>query len=251
MDQSTKIYNFLPNIGDIVSIVIKDNKNPDYFPVNLPDFGIDGIIPYSSITKKKKIRNINKIAPVNKILPAFVESIDDVVVLSRLYIDVNSEEYKFWDEGKQASKKINSMVSYLIRNEISKEYIDENILNILLEEWDKEKNFFDFIKNNHEKLDLNENARYHLNKFMEKTNLVKKEIYNTKFMIVANDGIDNMINCIKPLVVKYNNLKITVENYPTFVINSTSDNSSIKDHEMFLEELNSIEDKKFLINLSV
>lgn len=254
--ESIKIFNNFPAEGDIVSIIITDNKQDGAFPIILPDYGVEGIIPYSNLTKKKKIKSINKVAPINKVLPAIIESVDKIIVVSRVNINKDSDEYSIWENNVNSARKIKSLVSYMTQKEISMDKVLENIVypmeliwNENMSESEEVLNFFDFIKNNYSSLELEEHMMEHLVSFMDATNYVKKLEYKTKFGIIAKDSVTDMINMITPIVKKYSNLNIVVDNFPYHIIYSNSNNSKEEDHSNFLRELDSLENKCYMIKI--
>lgn len=254
--ESIKIFNNFPKEGDIVSIIITDNKQDGSFPIILPDYELEGIIPYNSLTKKKKIKSINKVAPVNKVLPAIVESVDKIIVVSRVNIIKDSSEYSMWENNVTSVRKIKSFVSYMTQKEITVDNVLNNIIYPMeliwkdnINESEEVLNFFDFIKNNYNSLELDENLMRHLISFMDATDCVKKLEYRTKFGIIAKDSVTDMINMITPIVNKYNNLNITIENFPYHIIYSDSNNSKKEDHSNFLKELDSLENKCYMIKI--
>ena len=250
--ESIKIFNNFPEEGTIVSIIITDNKQEGSFPIVLPDYGLEGIIPYGNLTKKKKIKSINKVAPVGKVLPAIVESLDRVIVVTRLNIDKDSDEYHDWENTVSYAKKNKSFVSFMEQKKITKEQVLNNIIYPMEEKWyetEEDINFFDFIKNNFYVLPLEETMMELVKTFMDATTLVKRIEWKTKFGIIAKDSVADMIEMIRPVVNKYDMLKITVENYPYHTIYSNSDNSKEEDHANFLKELNSLENKCFMVKI--
>lgn len=244
-----KIYQEIFAPDQIVSVVITDNKEKNSLPVRIVDYDMEGYIPIDNLTKKKKIKSINKVAPMRKILPARVESLDGVVILTRLNISKDSEEYTQWENGMYASNKIRSLINYMKTNDITSDFVLENIVYPLQTDWTKEENLFDHMKNNYMRLELDDKVSTFLSKFMDKTNHVKKIEYKTKFGLVATDSVEEMINEITPIVQKYPKLSIVVDNYPYFLINSDSFNSKKEDHDNFIRDLNEIPDKKFMVKV--
>ena len=247
-----KIYRNLPQKGEYVSIIITDNREEGALPVELPDYGCTGLIPITSLTKKKKIRSIKKIAPVDKILPAIVESTDrEIIMVSRLNLNKSSPEYQEWEDQKNSSRVINSLVKYFIKKGVTEEHVLSTIVYPLVEANDTELNNFDYIKNNYESLELSEELSDLLDNYMKATKFVKKIDYTTHFGMAATESVSEMVEVIKPVVNKYNNLKIVIEDFPIFVIKSDSNNSKQSDHLDFLEELDTIENKNFQLKKNI
>tara|TARA_B100000768_G_scaffold180916_1_gene202166 strand:+ start:1955 stop:2710 length:756 start_codon:yes stop_codon:yes gene_type:complete len=247
-----KIYNKSPQIGDYVSIIITDNKTANSLPILLPDYGLVGIIPTSSLTKKRRVRSIKKFAPCGKILPAIIESTDrEIIVVSRLNLNNSSDKYKKWEDRKSSSRVINSLVQYFIQKEISEEEVLSSIIYPLLELNNTEINDFDFIKQNYKSIDLDKNLTILLHNYMKSTNFVKKIEYKTIFGLAALSSISDMVSIIKPVVEKYSNLKIILIDYPKFTIKSDSNNSKQSDHNDFLNALDLLENKNFVLKKDI
>lgn len=242
-----KIYENSPKVGQYVSIIITNNKEEDCLPIYIPDFGCEGIIPITSLTKKKKIRSINKIAPEGKLLPAIVEDVGRVVVVTRLNMNKSSEEYSHWEEQKNSSRVIKSLVEFFKQKGLDKEMILSTVIRPLVESNNTELNHFDFIKANYNSLELDDTTMSLLKSYMDSAKFVKKIDYTTKFGMVATSSVSEMVEKITPVVEKYKQLKIVIDNFPYFVIKSNSDNSNESDHSNFLDELNSLENKNFMI----
>lgn len=242
-----KIYENSPKIGQYVSIIITNNKEKNCLPIYIPDYGCEGIIPVNSLTKKKKIRSFNKIAPEGKLLPAIVEDVGSVVVVSRLNMNKSSEEYSHWEEQKNSSRVIKSLVEFFKQKEFDTEMILSTIVRPLVESNDTGLNHFDFIKANYNNLVIDNTVMNLLKHYMGSAKFVKKVDYTTKFGMVATGSVSEMVKKITPVVKKYKNLKIVVESFPYFVIKSNSNTSNESDHSNFLDELNALENKNFMI----
>ena len=186
---------------------------------------------------------------MNKVLPAKIESIGSVIILTRLNISKDTDEYTQWENSMHASNKIRSLINYMRTNEINDDFVLENIVYPLQEDWTKEENIFDHMKNNYTRLELDDNVSTLLTKFMDKTSPVRKIEFKTKFGLVAIDSVEEMVSEITPIVQKYHKLSIVVENYPYFLINSDSFNSKKEDHDNFINDLNKIPNKKFHVKL--
>ena len=241
-----KIYRKLPQIGDIVSIIITDYKQDNSLPIILPDYGCEGLIPITALTKKKKIRSIKKITKVGEILPAIVESTNrNIIMVSRLHLNKSSPEYQKWADQKRSSKVIKSLLQFFIKRGIDEDHILSTIVYPLVEANDKELNDFDYIKNNYNSLELEEELFELLDNYMRATNFVKKVDYTTRFGIAASESVSEMISIIRPIVNNYSNLKIVIEDFPICVIKSNSNNSKPSDHLNFLNDLDNIKNKNF------
>lgn len=235
---------------------LNNDIKQDYLDVILVDYGINGIIPVSLLTKKKKIKSISKVVPVNKDLPAIIDSFDiqkNIVSLSRKYIDKNTDEYQIWLNEVKSKKLIISLVKSsakkLEREEI---YFYENIINPIAKmRFDEGStlNFFDYLKNNFNKLDLPEDVKSVAEEFINMEKPVKTISYSSKIGLIAKSSFDEFQEQILSVLEKYPNLKLKLESVPYFVLSSDSNNSVPNDHHLFVDELNKLENKLFNIQV--
>ena len=249
-----KLYKDDFNQNQLVSIVISDNKGTNSVPVDIIDYGVSGNIPITRLTNKRKIRSRNKVAPIGKIIPAYVETINGAtILLSRLNIDHESSEYNRWEADKFTSKKLRSMIKFMGKEGIDMNVVLENIIYPLQDEWDKSITFFDYLKKNYPNIGLEESIALSLKKFMDKTNFVKKEIFRTKFALAATGSVYEMVEIIKPVIERYKSLEVLYGNYPYCCIVSDSFNSVIEDHSSLLNDLKSLQessdDKKYQMKI--
>ena len=248
------IYKTLPKKGDLVSIIITNNK-PDTGSIqaSLPDYkNLIGIIPIVNLAKQIKKKNINKVAPLHKILVARIDNINESnIILTRKNILKTSDEYKKWENNKESSKKINSLLIFMKQKNIDYDTIYDKIIFVFEEKWDKKNSIFDFIKDNYKslELDIEEDVKEYFYKFIEKTNSVNKIIFKTKFRMVATNSLKDMIDTIKPIITKYKTLDIKLDTFPDFTIISHSHNSKKEDHLLCLNELKSLVNTHYLIQI--
>lgn len=247
-----KIYTKFPQVGEYVSIIITDNKTDNSLPILLPDYGLTGVIPLSSLTNKRRVRSIKKIAPLGKLLPAIVESTDrEIIVVSRINLNNLSDKYKKWEDVKSSSHVIKSLIKFFIQKNVSEEQVLTSIIYPLVKANNTLINDFDFIKNNYKSLDIDKNIKTLLHNYMESTNFVKKIEYKTMFGLAALSSVSDMISTIRPVVEKYSNLKIVIIDYPKFLIKSDSNTSKQSDHINFLDTLDLLQNKNFVLKKNI
>ncbi len=239
-----------------VTIIFLNNDSEDYFKVELVDYGLKGIIPISCLTKKKKIKSMNKVAPLNKELPALVESYDinkNIVTLSRKYIDKNSQEYSLWNNEKKSKKLIISLIKSSAKKlERDEKYFYDNIITPISQlrfDENSQLNLFDYLKKNLDKLKLQEDVKNIVTEFLNYKKPIKTINYLSNIGLIAKSSLDDTQKQILQILEKYPNLDLKLNTVPYFVLSSTSDNSEPNDHHLFVNELKMLENKTF--NLQV
>lgn len=237
-----------------VTIIFLNNDSEDYFDVELVDYGLKGIIPISCLTKKKKIKSMNKVAPLNKELPALVESYDkNIVTLSRKYIDKNSPEYTLWNNEKKSKKLIISLIKSSAKKlDKDEKYFYDNIITPISQlrfDENSQLNLFDYLKNNFDKLELEENVKNIVTEFINFKKPIKTINYLSNIGLIAKSSLDDTKQQILRVLKKYPNLELKLDTVPYFVLYSNSDNSEPNDHHLFVNELKMLENKTF--NLQV
>ena len=228
---------------------LNNDIKQDYLDVFLVDYGINGIIPVSLLTKKKKIKSISKVVPLNKDLPAIVDNFDiqkNIVSLSRKYIDKNTDEYQIWLNEVKSKKLIISLVKSSAKKlEKEENYFYENIINPIAKmRFDEESrlNYFN-------KLELPEDVKSVAEEFINMEKPVKTISYSSKIGLIAKSSFDEYQKQILSVLEKYPNLQLKSESVPYFVISSNSNNSVPNDHHLFVDELNKLENKLFNIQV--
>ena len=235
---------------------LNNDIKQDYLDVVLVDYSINGIIPVSLLTKKKRIKSINKVAPIDKDLPAIVENFDinkNIVSLSRKYIDKNSDEYQCWVNEVKSKTLIISLVKGSIRKlEKEESYFYENIINPIAKlRFDEESklNIFDYLKNNFSKLELPDDVKSVVEEFLNMEKPVKTVNYLSEIGLIAKSSFDEYKKQILDVLERYPNLQLKSKSVPYFTILSNSNNSVPNDHHLFVDELNKLENKLFNIQV--
>ena len=85
-----------PKVGEIVQVIFTE-RGDDHAVGYLTEYNGNIIMPFSQATKRKKIRSINKLIPLNKPMAAIVENYDnssDNGDVSRAYLDEAEENYQ-------------------------------------------------------------------------------------------------------------------------------------------------------------
>jgi len=249
MLNSFRIYgNEQPLKGDYVSIKFME-RNSLYLRVKLIDYNTEGIMAWKHLTTKKHIKNINKIAPLNKKLIALVDDIiDDNIHLSLAYIDKESKEYNNYIINKNDNKKLLMVLkktSNILKNDLN-------------DFWKRAIYPFDIERRN---------QIIQTKKFITLYNFIKENIYSSSH-IPDNELeliIKNISNCDTPKNIKliskigiissksiletkkliqdtydymYNTtIKMKIDKVPFYVIESYKLTSSINEHKKFITKL--------------
>lgn len=85
-----------PKIGEIVQVIFT-NRDEDHASGYMIEYDCNVIMTYSQATKKKKIKSLNKVVPLNKELSATLEDYDvktNTGTVSRAYLDDEVDYYE-------------------------------------------------------------------------------------------------------------------------------------------------------------
>ena len=243
-----KIYNNPPQVGQLVNItILNNNMNNNYFDVNLNDYGLKGIINISNLTLKKKIRNINNIAPLYTTLPAIVDSINKVISVSRLNIDTNSELYKNFIIENESNKLVRSFViSSAIKTKMDEQLFLDKVVYIIDNDR-KEGNLYDNIIKKIKGIRLKKSIKKIIIPLLKEKNITKQKLYKTNIGLIAKSSLNDMIEQIKNILVSYKELQLKLVATPTY--NIISDYYYMTKHKEFIKELQELKEPSF--NLKV
>lgn len=245
MDVSkVKIYSSIyPKIGEIVTIKINDNSKGEYVKAQVIDYNIEAIIPWNNLTTKKKIRNINKTVPINKNIHAKVESIEkELVVLTRNYIDKESEEFKHWHNEKESLRKIKSL---LIKLKEDSDFVLKNVVYPIDEMKGEFVDLYQEIKDKYMDIEMSDELKQKITDiFDDEDKKIPKKSYRDVGLI-AIDSVEDMKKQIINLMEKYTGMEITLKSTPIYSFSSYNK----KELDEFIMELNENKDKKYRIKI--
>ena len=94
-----------PQIGEVVQVIFTQ-RNDDHAIGHMTEYNCDIIMTYAQATKKKKIKSINKVVPLEKELSATLEDFDpktNMGNVSRAYLD---EEVERFDNNFRLNQKL-------------------------------------------------------------------------------------------------------------------------------------------------
>lgn len=94
-----------PKVGEVVQVIFT-NRDEDHATGHMTQYDCNIIMTYSQATKKKKIKSINKVIPLNKELTATLEDYDpktNTGNVSRAYLD---DEVEYFDNIFRLNQKL-------------------------------------------------------------------------------------------------------------------------------------------------
>nr|QFG74623.1 MAG: hypothetical protein [Megaviridae environmental sample] len=216
--------NKLPEIDDIVNF--KAEKKNDYgFNCTLIDYGIEGLLPINLITKKKRIKNINTLIPLNKTLQAYVNEItNNIITLNIVLLDKTSDKYQNFVKVNEDNKKLHT----LIKRYCYKYNKDINILWKPIQELDI-SNKLEYTYKNIDNLELE------LKKFILDNKKIAIKNYEKKIAINTLDDINVLKLVVQNIIIDNNlNVIITVDKLPIYKIQSDNiDNCNLFINKLF------------------
>jgi len=245
--------NKLPIVDENVLVIFTEYKDT-HIEAELVEYNlIKGMMIYEDATKKKKVYDWKKEVPLNKITVAKVEEIfsDTYVKLSTRYFDqkkdstdLKKELMKPFLENKvliTTFKKIcrnNNLnfndfwlnVMYKITDDKKINDLNDSLLNYISENIDY---FNNIIKENYPT--DNENIISDYNK------QIINKIYKiqTKFSLITKKNIEDTKELLKIICDNNTDWSFTLkyESTPIFILESSSENSTQENHDLFLELL--------------
>ena len=242
-----------PKINDSVAVVFI-NRNESHFEGKLIEYGdITVIMSYNDATKKKKVHSWNKLVPMNKPILARVEEVNAESEWIQVSIAYNQKikegeeetEFKFYNDNKSLISLINKIC---INNSIDFNIFWSNIIYEIdkkrIEESDE--NLYEYFNTNLDYYDELVKSKYENHEAIinsTHSNILKKSYKITsKVGVISMSGISKTQEMFKRLTDENNDweYKIKYDTAPFYIIESTSNNSSIDNHEDLITKLNNI-----------
>lgn len=239
-----KIYaHNLPKVNSYVNFIFT-SRDENLLHCLLLDYNVKAIMPLNLLTTKRKIRSMNKLAPLDKPLIGLVDNIDNnVITLSIAYNDPDSEEYKLFIDNNmyiyQLRKKIMqySHTHNISIDEILETYIyplDQERINV-----DSTYNLYMYIINNIDKI-YDETFKNYLIECHKEFISTETKAYETKFKFISTGGIEHTKNIFKTLLNKYDGLNVNIISTPEYKIYSKDTLELRNMQNQFIEELTKI-----------
>jgi len=227
-----KLYNCKPNIGDYINFIFTDHRE-NYLMCKLVDYDLNAIMTFQCLTKKKKIKSIKSMAPLNKIMIGIIENIDNNnIELNLINVNVKEDAYKDFsllNQNNHVLKKLINKYIHTISNnldEIMEKYIysinKKDKLSFILEN-NTENVFYNFIKQNSQnqiksknEIMLNIRCDGNINNIIklfdlciESINSKNIKIINTKvgfYKVSSDEKLDNFLDIVKENVLKFEDI---------------------------------------------
>ena len=228
-----KLYNCKPKINEYINFIFTEYHD-NYIQCYLIDYDLDAIMTFKCLTKKKKIKSLKSLAPLNKPTIGLIENIDgDNIELNVININVNDNVY---DHFIECNKK-NNILKKLINQYSHKFNVNiDNILNqyiyILKDNYfdniinsNNDNDFYKFVRKNNNLESVNSNKIYFqiysyndindvknlFQNAIDSINLKNIKIIQPKisyYMVSSNSNLDEFIELIKENIKNYDNLKL-------------------------------------------
>jgi hypothetical protein len=240
-------HNSAPELNEIVLIKFTKKCNT-HFEGELIDYNYNAIMSYNDATKKKKVYSWNKIIPLNKIMLAKIENVIEESSIVQVSTAYNNKDTK--EEMKQfLDNKILIALIKKICNSYKLNFIEfwESIIHPI----DKKRkmlnidNLYNFFKDNLDLLSELINNKYENSK--EIINFINNNIKDSTFKIkskiglISINGLKTTLNIISEITKTQEwDYQFKYDTTPYYILESNSNNSSLENHEDFINNLNSL-----------
>lgn len=206
----------------------------------LIDYDLSASMPFQYLTRKKKIKSLNKMTPLNKPMIGTVEEInDDDIIISIAYIEPESESYlKFKEETLNNNFLRSLFVRYSRKNGINEEELWKKYiypLDIKRAE-QSEQYLYEYFLENYQDLEMSLELKSFLaEQFLSKE---KDSLDRTNFKMVSVCGVYAMKQLLEKTLTKMSiNCDIFLDNCPNFVITSRDSKTKKEVHKLFLTKV--------------
>jgi hypothetical protein len=229
-----------PKIKSYVNFIFT-NRNDDYLDCYLPDYNLPAIMPINLLTNKKKIKSINKLAPLNKNLIGLVDEIDENIILNLAYVDDESDEYKQHIEDNIYINQLKIFLKqYSFKFSINLDFVLTNYIHPLdVERINTNYNLYDYIYNNINKISDEQLLNFLKNGMDNFTNKNNYELY-TEFKFISVNGIEHTKNIFNQITNKYPNINIILKSSPTYILYSNNNEITKDTHNDIINEIQEI-----------
>jgi translation initiation factor 2 alpha subunit (eIF-2alpha) len=248
-----QIYNnSYPELNETVLIKFT-KKNESHFEGELVEYNYSAIMSYNDATKKKKVYSWNKVVPLHKIILAKIENINKELMFVQVSMahndnktDIKDQLKPFFDTKILLSliKKI-SYINKIDFNEFWKNIIhpidkirkEEEHENLLLYFKDNKKLLTTLVEEKYENhIEILNSINYNM--------LISNQKITSKIGLISMTGIENTKKTIYESIEDQTwNYSFKYESAPYYILESYTDDSSIEDHQMFIDTLTSIASK--------
>ncbi len=235
-----------PKNGEIVQVIFTE-RSEDHAIGYLTEYNGEIIMPFSQATKKRRIRSINKLIPLDKQMAVIIEDFNDSKLhgnVSRAYLEDADENftnkfstnYKLFNGIFQICEQTKTEFSELWKTKIFPfiSNIESNDDETFLEQFVSKIDDLDKLISNK---DLLEKIK---EKFQNTT--TKKEVYKKKIGIISNDGVTSTKNLIytslnHPSVNEYkDDISIKYFSTPNYMIETDTSNEVLDEFVKLIQE---------------
>jgi translation initiation factor 2 alpha subunit (eIF-2alpha) len=240
-------YNNEPFIHEIVLVKFTE-RTSTHIEGELLEYNYKGMMSYNDATKRKKVYSWNKTVPLNKPLVARVEEVytdTNYVQLSIAYFDESKIEHmlKLLNNNKilySIIKKLCTLCEiefkqfwYNIIHEVDKKRKEEQTEEGLLDA------FIDNIEYVNELIKEKYENSEEIILTLEILNNNKHHKIESRFGLISNEGLSKIKDMLS-YIIENQKWKYTLkyDAAPYYILESNSENSTLKDHEEFIEMIN-------------
>uniref|UniRef100_A0A6C0J334 S1 motif domain-containing protein n=1 Tax=viral metagenome TaxID=1070528 RepID=A0A6C0J334_9ZZZZ len=232
MEEQLKFYETnSPTLKSHVNFIFTE-RSANFFSCYLIDFNINAIMPVQMLTKRKKIRSINKLTPLNKPMIGIIEDISDTdISISTAYIDEEDEKYIAFKENNQKNivlKGIFKRYSYKNTKKINELW--ESIIYPLFNELKSsecEDSLYDYFVSQYETLKIDSD----LKDFIKENIIINiKKDFENNFKLVSIDGIETTKKLLEDSLKEYQkevNCDINLDYTPKYTLLSVQEDNSV------------------------
>lgn len=251
-DISLKIFeNILPELNENVLVMFTEYKDTHIDAVLINYDSVNAIMLYEDSTRKKKVYDWKKVIPLNKQLVAKVEEIYDnnFIKISTAYFEYRKDQDELAKDLMKPFTENNTLIKILSKicrtNNVNFVEFWENIIykidKIRREDNLNDESLLSFITNNIDTF-CELLKEHYSEKYDSLFNDINKTLFNkitklqTKIKVTSKSNVNNIKNFLD-FVCNHNvnfNYTIKYESTPTFIIESSSENSSMDNHNQLL-----------------
>ena len=250
-----------PIVGEYV-IVQFIERTDSFFDAKLLEYPYRGMMSYQDATKKRKIYNWNKIIPLNKDIVVRVDEVDEhakIVQISISHLDDHFKESLTLSEIQEKlmipfnENKIlyNFVKSISVVNQIDKDTLWSKLIYYIdsqrreyNDENDEEFTLWKYFNDNFQLIDVWCKTVSVDSTICESIKSIHAKRFDTKYKFTSKIGIisPNGINITKDIIskilndIKYN-YTFKYDSTPYYFFETMSDETSLSDHQLFVDEL--------------
>ena len=252
-----------PVVGEFVLVHFIE-RTESFFDAKLLEYPYRGMMSYQDATKKRKIYNWNKVVPLNKDMIARVDEVDEHTKIVQISIAHLDDEFKESLSLSEIQDKLmipfneNKLLENFINSVSVVNQIDKNNIWITLiyyidsqrrdhndnEENDEEMSLWKYFSTNFNLIDRWCKETKIDDSICESIKQIYSKRFNSKYKYVSKIGIisPNGINVTKDILNKIlisvtYKYELKYDGTPYYFFETLSDDTSLLDHEHFVEEL--------------